>query len=570
MTPITDPVQSLAYLVPETALAAGFVATLAWDLFTRGRVRRVGALVLAFASLGVAATASVLALKGEEPDVAVFGGLLASDRYANVFRLLFAAVTAIVLVAAIPTRELRGEGPEEATGGKAGVRGGAGGELVALLLVVCIGMDLMAMARNLLTIYVSIEIVSVVSFILAGYKDGDRKSAEAALKYVVFGGVSSGVMLYGMSWLYGFSRSLSLPVIAERVLLVTREQGHLPNAVVIGAACVLAGFAYKISAVPFHMWAPDVYEGSPTVVAAFFSVGPKAAGFAVLVRFFHDALQAQTAVSGAGSAPWPILGGLLAVATMTVGNLSALEQTNLKRMLAYSSVAHAGYMLLAFTVFTADGIAAIFFYIVAYCSMNLGAFLVVLAVAAKNGGDETLEGIRGLGTRAPAMAIAMTIFLFSLVGLPPFSGFVGKLYIFTALLRAGGAYQGWYWVLAAIGVVNSVVSLAYYARVLRAMYLTPYSTPQAAALVAPLTAEQPTSSPEEVEPLSSAAESGQMPENSTKTPHERQAKVGNASEVSVHKLHGALAAVLVIPTVALGLYWGPLYDFILRSLSMVQ
>jgi NADH-quinone oxidoreductase subunit N len=445
-------------------------------------------------------------------------------------------------------------------------------------------MDLMAMARNLLTIYVSIEIVSVISFLLAGFKEGDRKSAEAALKYVVFGGVSSGVMLYGMSWLYGFSRSLSLPAIAERVALVTREQGHLPNAVVIGAACVLAGFAYKISAVPFHMWAPDVYEGSPTVVAAFFSVGPKAAGFAVLVRFFHDALQAQTAVSGSGSAPWPILGGLLAAATMTIGNLSALEQTNLKRMLAYSSIAHAGYMLLAFTVFTADGIAAIFFYIVAYCSMNLGAFLVVMAVAAKNGGDETLEGVRGLGTRAPAMAIAMTIFLFSLVGLPPFSGFVGKLYIFTALLRAGGAYQGWYWVLAAIGVVNSVISLVYYARVLRVMYLTPYLTPHATLHLAPgavphLTpplAQQPTWSPEPPEPpgpqepeeaLSAAAGTGHIHGKSTET---RGADAGRSSDVSVHKLHGALALVLVIPTVALGVYWGPLYDFILRSLSMVQ
>jgi NADH-quinone oxidoreductase subunit N len=529
MAPVLDNVQSLRFFAPEAALTAGVLAVLVWDLVTKGRVRFVGAVTIALAALAAAGLFSARWLADATPAAALFGGQLAFDSYANAFRLLFAGITAIVLVTAIPTREARRDD----------TNGGGGSELMMLLLVVCIGMDLMAMARSLLMIYLAIEIVSVISFVMAGYKLDDRKSSEAALKYVVFGGVSSGVMLYGMSWIYGLTRSLTLPEIAERIVTLTREQGHLPNAVVVGAACILAGFAYKISAVPFHMWAPDVYEGSPTIVAAFLSVGPKAAGFAVLIRFFHDALQAQTAVSVTANAPWPILSGLLAVATMTVGNLSALAQTNVKRMLAYSSIAHAGYMLLAFTVFTDDGIAAIFFYIVTYCAMNLGAFLVVMAVAEKNGGDETIEGIRSLGTRAPAMAIAMAIFLFSLVGLPPFSGFVGKLYVFTALLRAGGPYRTWYLMLAGVGVVNTVISLFYYARILRAMYLSPTR------------------------------------ETLENEPDPRVNELGHADaialgDVSVHKLYGGMAALLVIPTVVLGLYWGPLYDFVIRSLILAQ
>ncbi len=248
------------------------------------------------------------------------------------------------------------------------------------MLVVCLGMNLMAMGRTLLVVYLAIEMVSLASFVLAGFRFGGRegrRSNEAALKYVVYGGVSSGVMLYGMSWLYGAAQSIALPDIAERVAAMTREQGHMPNAIAVGVACVTAGFAYKIAAAPFHMWVPDVYEGAPTLVAAFLSVGPKAAGFAVLLRFFREGFGAQALLPEA-QAPWPILIGAIGVVTMTIGNLSALGQTNLKRLLAYSSIAHAGTMLLAFAVPGDEGIAAIAFYLVAYCAMNLGAFLVVL------------------------------------------------------------------------------------------------------------------------------------------------------------------------------------------------
>jgi NADH-quinone oxidoreductase subunit N len=503
-------VASVPYLYPEMILTLGVLGIIVWDLVGPRESRFTGVVVIALAALTGSFALSVFYLSHHFPSLSLFGGQLAFDRYANVFRALFALITAMVLICALPT-------PEAAHGSEEH-RGAA--EFITLLLVVSIGMNFMAMSRSLLMIYLSIEIVSVISFVMAGFKINDRKSSEAALKYVVFGGVSSGIMLYGMSWLYGLTRSLLLPEISERILEMTVKDGHVPEVVFMAAICILAGFGYKISAAPFHMWAPDVYEGSPTTVTAFFSVGPKAAGFAVLIRFFSDALAAHGGSMGDIQTPWPLVGGMLAMATMTVGNLSALQQNNVKRMLAYSSIAHAGYMLLAFTVFTPEGIAAVVFYIFTYCLMNLGAFLVVIAVADRNGGDETIGAFTGLGTRAPILAGTMAIFLFSLTGVPPFAGFVGKFYIFAALLRAGGKYSDWYWTLAAVGMLNSVVSLFYYARILRTMYLT-------------------------------KAEEG-------------------SEGVNVRRLYGVATITLVVPTLVLGLYWGPVYDFVARSMTMVR
>jgi NADH-quinone oxidoreductase subunit N len=381
-------------------------------------------------------------------------------------------------------------------------------------------MNLMAESRNLLMIYLSLELVSVISFVLAGFKINDGKSSEAALKYVVFGGVASGIMLYGMSWIFGITQSLYLGECATKIAEMTRAQGKVPEVVFVGVICMLAGFGYKISAAPFHMWTPDVYEGAPTPVTAFLSVGPKAAGFAVLVRFFADALGSQVPVFNvAGAAvttPWPVIAGCLAMATMTVGNLSALGQDNVKRMLAYSSIAHAGYMLLGFSVFTEAGIASIVFYVVTYCFMNLGAFLLVMAVAEQSDGDESIAAFRGLGRRAPVVALMMALFLFSLTGLPPFAGFIGKFYLFAAVVKAGGS---WNWTVAVVGVLNSVISLFYYARVVRAMFL----------------------------------EKGERTEPTL-----------------VRPLFGATSVALAVPTLVLGIYWAPVYDFVARSLTMVH
>ena len=503
-----DNIQSLAYFTPELALIAAVLLIIVWDLAVKGRAKVPGILVIGLSALAVSAGVSVFSLVRDAAPQNLFYGLLAFDRFSNLFRLVFAFVTATIMVFSLPSDD-----PNEPTRRDPG-------EFFCLLIVLTLGMNLMAESRHLLMIYLSLEMVSVISFVMAGFKINDGKSSEAALKYVIFGGVASGIMLYGMSWIFGITQSLYLGEIASKIATLTAAQGRVPEVVFVGTVCMMAGFGYKISAAPFHMWTPDVYEGAPTAVTAFLSVGPKAAGFAVLIRFFADALGAnevaETTAKTMIETPWPVVAGCLAMATMTIGNLSALGQDNVKRMLAYSSVAHAGYMLLGFCVFNEAGVAAIVFYVVTYCFMNLGAFLVVMAVAERSNGDETVNAFRGLGRRAPIMAIVMAAFLFSLTGLPPMAGFVGKFYIFSALLRAGGT---WNWVLAVVGVLNSVISLFYYARVLRAMYL----------------------------------EKGEIVEPTI-----------------VRRLFGTTSVLLAVPTLVLGVYWGPVYDFVARSLSMVR
>jgi len=499
---------SLRFVSSELALVLGLLLVLLWDIAAPRAVRQRGAIVLALASLTASGTAAALRLLRGESSLALFNGLLASDRFAHVFRVLFAAVAAVTVLISLPE--------QRAVRGPAAHRGVA--EYHVLLLATTLGLDLMAMSHNLLTIYLSIELVSVMSFVLAAYKIGDRKSSEAGLKYVIFGGVASGIMLYGMSWLFGLTGSLDLGVIHEKVLSLSAAQGRVPEALFVAVVCMLAGFGYKLSAVPFHMWTPDVYEGAPTPITAFLSVGPKAAGFAVLLRFFAEALAARGSYAGVTATPWAFVGGLLAVGTMTLGNLSALGQSNVKRMLAYSSIAHAGYMLLGFAVFNDEGTAAVLFYLSTYCLMNLGAFLVVMAVAEKSGGDETLLAFRGLGTRAPLLAIVMAVFVFSLTGLPPFVGFVGKFYLFATLVRVGGP---WSWFLAVAGVINGVVSLFYYARIVREMYFSSASASASASL-------------------------------------------------RVRWAFAAGTVALAVPTVALGVYWAPAYDFVASAVLVVR
>ncbi len=511
-----DNVKSLPYFAPELAMVAAVLLLIVWDLVASPRTRTTGLVAISLAAFGFSALESAWLLSRDAAPQNLFYGLLAFDRFSNTFRILFACVSGAIAVFSIPPI------PEGHTVPTRGVRADRRdqGEFFTLLMVLTLGMNLMAESRNLLMIYLSLELVSVISFVMAGFKINDGKSSEAALKYVIFGGVASGIMLYGMSWIFGLTQSLYLGECARSILELTRAQGKVPEVVFVGVVCMLAGFGYKISAAPFHMWTPDVYEGAPTPVTAFLSVGPKAAGFAVLLRFFADALGALTPqVTATGSvidSPWPIIAGCLAMATMTIGNLSALGQDNVKRMLAFSSISHAGYMLLGFSVFSEAGIASIVFYVVTYCFMNLGAFLVVMAVAEKSDGDETIAAFRGLGRRAPMTAAMMALFLFSLTGLPPFAGFIGKFYLFAALLRAGGP---WNWTVAVVGVVNSVISLFYYARVVRAMFL----------------------------------EKGERTEPTL-----------------VRPLFGATSVVLAVPTLVLGVYWAPVYDFVARSLTMVR
>jgi len=435
---------SLRYFLPEGIVALTILLVLGADGISRGRR---GGLNAAVAIAGMVAALAAAVTQIGMPSTFLFMGMLAFDPFGVFFRVFFLAVGVVVVLVAHPYRELSREFT---------------GESYAMLLGVVMGMMLLATSTNLLMIYLALEMVSLPSYLLTGILRRDSKSSEAGLKYVLFGAAASGCMVYGMSLFYGMTGTLDL-VELRNALAVTDVPG---SALMVATAFVLAGFGFKISMVPFHMWSPDVYEGASTPVTAFLSVAPKAAGIAVLLRFCLSGL--ATAQDGAYRAfyglDWPFLLAVLSAVTMTLGNLAAIRQENVKRMLAYSSIAHAGYLLMGAVLLSTEGIKAITFYLVVYGLMNLGAFLVVIAMSA-DGRRETFADYRGLGWRMPLLAVPMAIFMFSLVGLPPFAGFVGKVYLFKAVVARD------MWWLALIGVLNSVVSLVYYARIVKTMFL---------------------------------------------------------------------------------------------------
>ncbi|MBZ0258132.1 NADH-quinone oxidoreductase subunit N, partial [bacterium] len=330
---------------------------------------------------------------------------------------------------------------------------------------VCLGMCLVASSRDLLMIYLSLELMSLGSYVLAGFSRNIGKSDEAALKFVLYGGVSTGVMLFGISLLYGLTGATDFNAV-HQALMTTTDGLNLTGFLIL--LMVLVGIGYKIAMVPFHFWAPDVYEGAPTAVTAYLSVASKATGFALIMRFFYSTFMTATdggwVMAQGLDIDWRLNLAVLSAITMTVGNLGAFPQTNLKRLLAYSGVAHAGYLLMGVCLMTTMGVESVMFYLVMYLFTNLTAFAVILYVA-ETAGSERITNFRGLWRTAPIAAIMMALALFSLVGLPPTAGFVGKYYLFIAVLE-----EKMYW-LAIVGVLNTVISLYYYARVVKAMFL---------------------------------------------------------------------------------------------------
>jgi len=432
VTGALDNVASLREVLPEAIVGVGSLVVLGVDLVA-ARPRRARAALVALAVLALAATAAWV---WRAPGPSLFGGLLAGDALARLGRAL--AIASSVGGVLLLSSRGRGTGDRDS------------GEQLALVLGVTLGMSLMAAATALLTAFVALEATSLFSYALAGMRPRSRAASEAALKYVVYGGVAAGVMLFGMSLLYGMHGSTRFDALASFPAGVA-----VPR--LLAVVLCLGGFAYKIAAVPFHMWAPDVYEGAPTPVAALFSVGPKAAGMLLLARF----------VEAIGpSVPWELVLGTMAAATMTLGTLAAMPQTNLKRLLAYSSIAHAGTLLLAVIAGGDDGRAALGVYLVAYLVTNLGAFGVVAALE-RRGVEPELFAWRGLARRAPVEAWLMTLFLFSLVGLPPLAGFFGKYVVFAALIAKGGPLP---LALVLLAVLLSAASLFPYARILRAMF----------------------------------------------------------------------------------------------------
>jgi NADH-quinone oxidoreductase subunit N len=338
------------------------------------------------------------------------------------------------------------------------------GEYYFLMLCATLGMMILAAGIDLITIFIGLETMAVSFYVLTGYLRPNRRSNEAAIKYFVLGAFSLAILLYGMSLLYGLTGSTHLRTMATA--LVLGETGMLlPFAVIL----LVAGIGFKIAAVPFHMWAPDVYEGAPTPVTAFLSVGSKAASFAMLLRIFVEGLPAFR-VEGLGTAwgqpfGWSVFFHVLAIVSMTVGNIAALTQGNLKRMLAYSSVAHAGYVLIGVVAGTTRGVTAAMIYLMVYAFMQLGAFAVVVMLRRTEAIGDELKDLSGLYASHPGAAVAMLIFMLSLGGIPPTAGFMGKLWVFGAAIDAG-----YIW-LAVIGVLNSALSLYYYVRVVVFMWM---------------------------------------------------------------------------------------------------
>lgn len=445
--------------LPELVLCLGIIWVIFADLFGK----RAGSRKIGYHALGVLAVAGLTLLLGGFPSAedsrSLFHGMIVRDGFGVFMKLLITLGTAICvpMVMSHPQFDRRRMG-----------------EFYGLLLGAVLGMYLMASARNLLMFFMGIEFASYTSYLLTGYLKGDRKAAEGSVKYVIYGSVASGIMVYGLSILYGLTGSLDVGALAEALTVSKASDGLF----LVTALLCFAGFAYKISAFPLHFWAPDVYEGAPMPFTAFLSVVSKAAGFAILIRFIMafgaagpDG-QGLTLASGTlVHLDWPQILAVLAMFTMTLGNLAALWQTNFKRLLAYSSIAHAGYLLMGVAAVLPrvgeagdPGWQPILFYLIVYLFMNLGAFYIAQIVSTRSG-TEDLGGFTGLGRRAPILAVGLFLFMISLIGLPPTGGFTGK----WQLLKV--AWEGGLHTLVIVAVMNTVISVYYYARIIKMMFL---------------------------------------------------------------------------------------------------
>ena len=434
---------------PELILTAAFLCVVIADI-ALVRARKSVPFLLAAVGL-VAAFAASLPLFGRTAGT-LFYGVVAVDPMSAFFKCFLILTSFLVLLATPGSREFSQRHL---------------GEFYALLLGVTLALLLLASSVDLLMLYLSLEMVSLGSYILVGYLKNDRQSNEASLKYLLFGTVATGCMLYGITILYGLTGTTQLTAIRETLAAGTAAGGNSAM-LLISTILILAGFGFKTAAVPFHFWCPDVYTGAPTSVAAFLSVAPKAAGFAALIRFFFTGLSRPSGDLNSwiqfSSVHWQVLILVLSIITMILGNIAALRQDNLKRMLAYSSIAHAGYILMGAVVLTSQGLQAILIYLITYLFMNLGAFLVVIEIFNRTGSFD-LKDYRGLYRRSPFLTIAMTLFMLSLMGIPPFAGFFGKLYVFAAAVDRDLA---WF---AVVGALNSVIAVYYYARVIKTMII---------------------------------------------------------------------------------------------------
>lgn len=431
------------FLAPELAVVATGLIVLLIGVFMSPQAKNVLGYL---ATLGVLA-ALVLTIQNFGTATTMFFGTLSIDALSQFFKLVFLAVSLIVSLASIKYNE-NSDHTEE---------------FYALVLFATFGMMVVASANDLVLLFCAFELASLATFALAGFEKKNARSLEGAMKYFIIGAISSALMLFGISYVYGATGTTSIPMIAENATLLAENPIGL-----VAVVLLIAGFGFKMALVPFHMWAPDAYQGSPSVVSSLLAAGSKKMGFVAAFRVFIVALAAL-------QPDWQFAFTLLAVVTMTFGNVVAVSQTSVKRMLAYSSIAQAGYIAMAFVVMTPMALTGGIFYTLAHAFMKAGAFIaagaVVWMVSSQKTGNldipDHLDSFRGLGKRMPLAALCMTVFVFALAGIPQTAGFMAKLVLFSSTIQAGMTW------LAVIAILNSALSLFYYARLVRYMYFLP-------------------------------------------------------------------------------------------------
>lgn len=452
---------SLVFLKPEITISLFLVILVVVDLILGKRDKKIlpyislaGLVISAYLVMQQFSLSTFTSLQSSINDF----GLIAIDAFGNYFKLIILLSSVFIVLFSISSDEIKKVFDRH-------------GEYYSLIFGMILGMMLMVSSADLILIYVSIELVSLSSYVLAGFTKHSLRNSEASLKYIVYGSVASGIMLFGISILYGIMGTTNLYAINA----ILQNGVFQPLAFIISCILIFTGFGFKISVAPFHFWTPDVYEGAPITITAYLSIASKAAGFALLIRFIKIMFVQSISSDGywqlIGIIDWKSFLIIISIGTMTLGNFAALWQDNLKRMLAYSSIAHAGYIILGLAVLSDQGIIAVLIYFLVYLFMNLGAFFVVMLIANKISSEE-IDEYDGMGYKTPLLAVSLAIFLISLTGLPPTAGFIGKLYLFIALVDAKMI------AVAIIALLNTVVSLYYYVRVLKHMFLSKPKTEQ--------------------------------------------------------------------------------------------
>ena len=436
---------NLELFTPELSLAAFAIIVILLDLV----IQRKGWLVVVSIAGIVVSAGFTLAMWGGSSQ-AIFNNMLAVDNFALFFKLLFLGIAALVILSSVDyvSKFARFQG-----------------EYYALVLISTLGMMLMAATAELISIYIALELTSISLYVLVGFLK-DSKSSEASLKYLLLGAVASAVLLYGMALVFGFTGKTQLGEIAQVIQNMPSQTLLASPALILGIVLLIAGFGFKIAAIPFHMWVPDVYEGAPTPITAYLSVASKAAGFAIILRVFYSAFGLPQWLS----LDWGLTIAVLAAIGMTLGNVAAIPQANIKRMLGYSSIAQAGYLMVGLATVgfspAADilGRSGVLFFLASYALTNLGAFIAIIAISNKIDSDQ-IKDYSGMFKRAPFLTLALTLCLISLIGMPPAAGFMAKFYIFSAAVQ-----HNLLW-LVVIAVINSVISAYYYLRVVKVMWL---------------------------------------------------------------------------------------------------